>query len=61
MSIHFTHPDELTAEVTEATNRLADIGLPLGSQTVLLKGVNDDPLVMTKLMHGLLMRRVKPA
>ena len=60
MSIHFTHPDELTPEVTEAMERLADAGLPLGSQTVLLKGVNDEPAVMTKLMHGLLMRRVKP-
>ena len=60
MSLHFTHPDELTTEVTEATERLADAGLPLGSQTVLLKGVNDDPAVMTRLMHGLLARRVKP-
>jgi len=60
MSIHFTHPAELTPEVTEATARLADAGIPLGSQTVLLKGVNDDVAVMKQLMHGLLMRRVKP-
>jgi lysine 2,3-aminomutase len=60
MSIHFIHPDELTPEVTEATRRLADAGLPLGSQTVLLKGVNDDPALLKKLMHGLLMRRVRP-
>jgi lysine 2,3-aminomutase len=60
LSIHFTHPDELTPEVTEATRRLADAGLPLGSQTVLLKGVNDDPAVMKRLMHGLLIRRVRP-
>ena len=59
-SIHFTHPDELTPEVTEACDRLADAGIPLGSQTVLLKGVNDDLAVMKRLMHGLLMRRVKP-
>jgi lysine 2,3-aminomutase len=60
LSIHFTHPDELTAEVTEATDRLADAGLPLGSQTVLLKGINDDAAIMKRLMHGLLKRRVKP-
>lgn len=60
ISIHFTHPAELTPEVTEATARLADAGLPLGSQTVLLKGVNDDVATMKALMHGLLMRRVKP-
>ena len=60
MSIHFTHPAELTPEVTESTSRLADAGIPLGSQTVLLKGINDDIAVMKKLMHGVLMRRVKP-
>lgn len=60
MSVHFTHPRELTPEVTEATARLADAGIPLGSQTVLLKGINDDGEVMKRLMHGLLMRRVKP-
>jgi lysine 2,3-aminomutase len=60
MSIHFTHPKELTPEVTESTARLADAGIPLGSQTVLLKDVNDDAAVMKTLMHGLLMRRVKP-
>ena len=60
MSLHFTHPDELTREVTEATARLADAGIPLGSQTVLLKGINDDAAVMTQLMHGLLKNRVKP-
>lgn len=60
MSIHFTHPDELTPEVTESTARLAEAGIPLGSQTVLLKGINDDVAVMKQLMHGLLMRRVKP-
>ena len=42
MSLHFTHPDELTPEVTEACGRLADAGIPLGSQTVLLKDINDE-------------------
>ncbi len=60
MSIHFTHPSELTPEVTESTARLADAGIPLGSQTVLLKGINDDIAVMKRLMHGLLQRRVRP-
>ena len=60
VSLHFTHPDELTLEVKEACARLADAGIPLGSQTVLLKGVNDDVAIMKRLMHGLLMNRVKP-
>jgi lysine 2,3-aminomutase len=60
MSIHFTHPTELTPEVTESTARLADAGIPLGSQTVLLKGINDTPATMKTLVHGLLKRRVKP-
>jgi len=54
VSIHFTHPDELTPEVTEACNRLADAGIPLGSQTVLLKEINDNVNIMMKLMQGLL-------
>jgi lysine 2,3-aminomutase len=60
MSLHFTHPDELTPEVAEACGRLADAGIPLGSQTVLLKDVNDDIDTMRTLMHGLLKNRVKP-
>ena len=60
MSIHTTHPSELTAEVTESTARLADAGIPLGSQTVLMKGINDDIEVMKPLMQGLLKRRVRP-
>ena len=60
MSIHFTHPNELTPEVTEAVSRLADAGIPLGSQTVLLKGVNDKVDTLKSLYHGLLMRRVRP-
>ena len=60
MSIHFTHPTEITPEVREATSRLADAGIPLGSQTVLLKDINDNTDVMKTLMHGLLTMRVKP-
>ena len=59
-SLHFVHPDELTPETMQACGRLADAGIPLGSQTVLLKGVNDDPRVMTKLCQGLLRCRVRP-
>ena len=60
MSVHVTHPRELTPEVEEATARLADAGIPLGSQTVLLKGINDDLATMKSMMHGLLRFRVKP-
>ncbi|UCG99936.1 MAG: KamA family radical SAM protein [Deltaproteobacteria bacterium] len=60
MSIHFTHPDELTPEVNRACERLADAGIPLGSQTVLLAGVNDNLETMKQLMHGLLRIRVRP-
>ncbi|HJX70442.1 MAG TPA: KamA family radical SAM protein, partial [Bacteroidales bacterium] len=60
MSIHFMHPDELTPEVHEACARLADAGIPLGSQTVLLKGINDNVRTMRQLMHGLLINRVRP-
>ena len=60
MNLHFNHPDELTPEVKEACGRLADAGVPLGAQTVLLHGVNDDPAVMKRLMHQLLLARVKP-
>jgi lysine 2,3-aminomutase len=60
MNLHFNHPDELTPEVKEACGRLADAGVPLGAQTVLLKGVNDDPEIMKRLMHQLLLARIKP-
>ena len=60
MSIHFTHPSEVTPEVAEACGRLADAGIPLGSQTVLMKGVNDDVPTMKQLMHELLKIRVRP-
>ncbi|MBN2553935.1 MAG: KamA family radical SAM protein, partial [Spirochaetales bacterium] len=60
MSIHFTHPRELTPETAAACARLADAGVPLGSQTVLLAGINDSVDTMKALMHGLLRLRVKP-
>ncbi len=60
MSVHFTHPDELTPEVVRACSRLADAGIPLMSQTVLLKGVNDDEATLKALFNGLLRCRVKP-
>jgi lysine 2,3-aminomutase len=60
MSIHFMHPTELTPEVAEACGRLADAGIPLGSQTVLTRGVNDDVETMKRLMQGLLRIRVRP-
>ncbi|MEZ5196315.1 MAG: KamA family radical SAM protein [Bacteroidales bacterium] len=60
MSIHITHPDEMTIETKTACNRLADAGIPMGSQTVLLKGVNDNVEVFKKLMHQILMVRIRP-
>jgi len=60
INVHFNHPDEITNESARALNLLADAGIPLGNQTVLLKGVNDDPLVMRTLMQRLLTVRVKP-
>ncbi len=60
LSVHFTHPAELTPACRRACERLADCGIPLGSQTVLLAGVNDDLKTMRELMHGLLKSRVKP-
>ncbi|MDR2885012.1 MAG: KamA family radical SAM protein, partial [Deferribacteraceae bacterium] len=60
ISIHAAHPKEFTKEAVAACARLADAGIPLGSQTVLLKGVNDNVDTMRKLMHTLLMARVRP-
>ena len=60
LSIHCTHPHELTHEAIAACKRLADAGIPLGSQTVLLAGINDNAEVMTKLMQGLMRMRIKP-
>jgi lysine 2,3-aminomutase len=60
ISIHFTHPKEITEAVRRACNELADGGIPLGSQTVLLKGINDKPYIMKKLVQELLKIRVRP-
>ena len=60
MSLHFIHPAEMVPEVVAACERLADAGIPLGSQTVLLKGINDDATVMKDLMHRMLKARVRP-
>src|SRR3982074_113890 len=58
MSVHVNHPRELTMEVKEALERLANAGIPLGNQSVLLAGVNDDADVMKSLVQKLLMCRV---
>jgi len=60
MSIHFTHPAELTEEVKRACENLANAGIPLQSQTVLLAGINDDVDTMRRLFHGLVKMRVRP-
>jgi lysine 2,3-aminomutase len=60
INVHFNHPDELTPVAVKALGRLADAGIPLGNQTVLLKGVNDDPDTMKTLIHKLLAARVRP-
>jgi lysine 2,3-aminomutase len=60
MSIHVTHPDEITPEVTEACRRIADAGIVMGSQTVLLEGVNDKVEIMKDLMLELLKIRIRP-
>jgi lysine 2,3-aminomutase len=60
MSVHVNHPRELTSEVKEALERLVNHGVPLGNQSVLLKGVNDDPDVMRILLQKLLRCRVRP-
>jgi len=60
MNTHFDHPSELTPASVAALGRLADAGVPLGCQTVLLRGVNDSPEVMKELMHRLMKARVRP-
>jgi lysine 2,3-aminomutase len=60
MSIHFSHPKEVTKRVKFACDLLAEGGVPMGSQTVLLKGINDKVATMKKLMHELLKIRVRP-
>jgi lysine 2,3-aminomutase len=60
MSVHVNHPRELTTEVRDALARLADAGIPLGNQSVLLAGVNDNAATMRTLIHKLLRCRVRP-
>ena len=60
MNTHFDHPSELTPAAVAALGRLADAGVPLGCQTVLLRGVNDEPAVMKELMQKLMKARVRP-
>jgi len=60
VNTHFNHPREITPETKEACNKLADAGIPLGNQTVLLRGVNDCPVVMRELVHQLVQIRVRP-
>jgi lysine 2,3-aminomutase len=60
ISLHFNHPKEITKETRAACEKLADNGFVLGSQTVLLKGINDKPAIMKRLMHELVKIRVRP-
>ena len=60
LNTHFNHPNEMTPAASEACRKLADAGIPLGNQSVLLRGVNDDVHVMRNLMHKLVMNRVRP-
>jgi len=60
LNTHFNHPTEITADAAAACARLADAGIPLGNQSVLLAGVNDCPQIMKKLSHELLKIRVRP-
>jgi len=60
INTHFNHPNELTDEARAACAKLADAGIPLGNQTVLLRGVNDDPQIIEQLCRGLISTRVRP-
>ncbi len=60
LNTHFNHPRELTAEAAEACARLAGAGIPLGNQSVLMAGINDDPETMKALCEGLVRMRVRP-
>jgi lysine 2,3-aminomutase len=60
VNTHFNHPREITPEAKAACERLVNAGIPIGCQTVLMQGVNDDPEIMKELMHKLLMMRVRP-
>ena len=60
VNTHFNHPDEITPESKEAIDRLANHGIPVGNQSVLLKGVNDCVHIMRRLVKGLIAIRVRP-
>lgn len=60
VNTHFNHPDEITPESAAACARLADAGIPLGNQSVLLRGINDSAEIMKSLVHGLVKMRVRP-
>ena len=60
LNTHFNHPKEVTPESIEACRKLADAGIPLGNQSVLLRGVNDCPHIMKDLVHDLVKMRVRP-
>lgn len=60
LNTHFNHPKEITEASKKACAMLADAGVPLGNQSVLLRGVNDCPYTMLKLVHQLVKMRVRP-
>jgi len=60
VNTHFNHPNEITPDSAEACERLVDAGMPLGNQSVLLRGVNDDPQIIEQLCRGLVRMRVRP-
>jgi len=60
LNTHFNHPNEITPEAAEACRKLADAGIPLGNQSVLLRGVNDCPNIMLELVQALVKIRVRP-
>ncbi|MDD5459139.1 MAG: KamA family radical SAM protein [Phycisphaerae bacterium] len=60
INTHFNHPNELTEESMQACAKLADAGIPLGNQSVLLKGINDSPQIIERLCRGLIRNRVRP-
>ncbi len=60
LNIHVNHPNEITAELAEACDKLSRVGIPLGNQSVLLAGINDDPYIQRRLVHDLIRIRVRP-
>ena len=60
VNTHFNHPREITKSSKEAISKLADAGIPLGNQSVLLAGINDCPEIMKKLVHKLVKNRIRP-